>query len=407
MTRRIASLAALCMAVIAAPAHAEADKSQLGGLFGYARGTPETAMQDGFIVDAASHPEAVFESRKVKRSGPAWELPAGTPLDPSKVRYAFNGAQRTLEDYLASTRTTAMLVLKDGRIVFERYQYDRKPEDRFLSFSMAKTITAMLVGLALQDGAILGLDDTARTYVPALKDSAFGDATLRQLLSMTSGVRWNDGVMGVASSDMLQLNECHMRHRGCDSSVGLLASRRERAAAAGTRFNYSGGDAMVLGHVLRAASGVSVSEYTQRTLWSRLGAEDDAAWMVDRDGVENVFGHFAARLRDYGRLGLLMARKGATHDGTQLLPATYWTEMTSPAFEATRPRVATPYFGYGYQLWLDPKPGVFCFRGLKGQAIYVDVPKQLVVVRLAVARSDDTADSSERDYMWHGLRALF
>lgn len=239
-----------------------------------------------------------------------------------------------------------------------------------------------------------------------LKDSAYGKVTLRQLLTMTSGVKWTDEVMGTGTSDMLQLNECHMRHRGCESSLALLARYRDFAHEPGARFHYSGGDTMVLGHVLRAATGQDVATFTQERLWGRIGADDDAAWMVDKQGVENVFGHFAATMRDYGRLGVLMAGKGA-RGAEQILPDWFWAEMTAPQMTASRPRVATAYFGYGYQLWLDPKPGVFCMRGLKGQAIYVDVPKNLVVVRLAVAKSDDANDSSERDYMWHGIRAAY
>jgi CubicO group peptidase (beta-lactamase class C family) len=391
---------------LACAAHAEADKSELRSLFGYARGTPDTSMQEAFIVDAASNPEKVLASKRVARSGPAWELPRGTQIDPDKVRYAFKGQNPTLSEYLAKTRTTAMLVIKDGRIVFEKYQYDRTPDQRFLSFSMAKTVTAILVGIALEDGLILSLDDTVSSYVPQLRDSAYGKATIRQLLTMTSGVRWDDAPTR-GDSDLLQLVDCHVRHRGCESSVALLAARRELAWLPGSRFNYSGGDTMVLGHVLRAATGMDVTAFMERRLWSRLGAEGDAAWMVDRQGVENVFGHFAATLRDYGRLGLLMANRGTARGTEAILTQKYWTEMTVAQLPASQPRVATSYFGYGYQLWLDPKPGVFCFRGLRGQAIYVDVPKQLVLVRLGVARADDTADSAERDYLWHGIRALY
>jgi len=392
---------------VALCAHAEVDKSELRGPFGYARGSVDTGLQEAFIVDTASNPDKVFAAKRVARSGPVWELPLGTPIDPDKVRYAFKGANPTLSEYLAKTRTTALLVIKDGKIVFEKYQYDRKPDQRFLSFSMAKTVTAILVGIALEDGLILSLDDTAATYVPQLRDSAYGKATLRQLLTMTSGVRWDDAPTGSSSSDLLKLTDCHIRHRGCESSVALLASHREQEWTPGSRFSYSGGDTLALGHVLRAVTGQDVSAFMERRLWSRLGAEGDAAWMVDRQGVESFFGFFAATLRDYGRLGMLMANRGTARGTEAILSQRYWTEMTTAQLPASQPRVATSYFGYGYQLWLDPKPGVFCFRGLRGQSIYVDVPKQLVLVRLGVDRVDDAEGSRERDYVWHGVRALY
>jgi len=392
---------------IACGAHAEADKTELRGPFGYSRGTADTGLQEAFIVDAASNPDKVFASKRIARSGPVWELPHGTPIDPDKVKYAFKDQNRTLSQYLEKSRTTALLVIKDGKIVFEKYQYDRKPDQRFLSFSMAKTVTAILVGIALEDGLIRSLDDTAASYVPQLRDSAYGKATLRQLLTMTSGARWDDAPTGSSNSDLLKLSDCHVRHRGCESSVALLAARREQEWTPGSRFSYSGGDTMALGHVLRAVTGQDASAFTESRWWSRLGAEGDAAWMVDRQGVESFYGFFAATLRDYGRLGMLMANRGTARGTEPILTQKYWTEMTTAQLPATQPRVANFYFGYGYQLWLDPKPGVFCFRGLRGQSIYVDVPKQLVLVRLAVDRPDDAEGSRERDHMWHGIRALY
>ena len=384
-------------------ATAEIDQFALKSLFGYARGNPDTSLQDQYIVHTVSEPESVYASKPVQRSGPVWTLPLGVTLDPSSVKYTYKGKSQTLADYLDKTRTTGLLVIHDGKVIFERYQYERKPNQRYLSFSMSKSITGLLVGLALEDGSIRSLDDRVDAYLPELGGSAYAAVTIRQLLTMTSGVRWNDGVDG-GTSDMRELNECHMRHRGCAGSLALLAAKREQEHGPATRFNYSGGDTMVLGHVLRAATKRDVAAYTQERLWGPLGAEDAAAWMVDRDGVENVFGHFAARMRDYGRLGVLLANQGLGN-GRQLVSPKFLQEMTSAQFPATRPGTATGYFGYGYQLWLDPKPGVFCMRGLRGQAVYVDVSKKLVMVRLAVAKLGDRDDSPERDQLWHGLRA--
>ena len=398
---------AVALLLASASVFAQADKGVLGGgFFGYATGNPETSLQDKYIVETASNPEKIYSSKKVKRSGGVWALEAGQQIDPVALKYTFKGKTPTLAEFLENTRTTGFLIIKNGKVVFEKYQYDRKPEMRFLSFSMSKTITAILVGIALQDGHIKSLDDVVAVYVPELKDSAFGKVTIKHLLTMTSGVKWSDAVTGIDTSDMLQLNNCHMRHRGCETSLLLLGQSKEFQSEPGARFNYSGGDSMVLGHVLRAATGKDVTTYTQERLWSRIGAEQDAAWMVDKQGVENVFGHFAASMRDYGRLGQLMAQKGSAN-GEQILSKAFWTEMTTPQSVANRPYVATSYFGYGHQLWLDPKPGVFNFRGLKGQAIYVDVPKNLVMVRLGVAVSDDRNDSSERDWLWDAVRSAF
>ena len=309
---------------LSANTFAQADKAILGGgLFGYASGNPETSLQDKFIIETASNPEKIYSSKKVKRTGTAWTLEAGQQLDASALKYTFKGKSITLAEYLENTRTTGLLIIKNGKIVFEKYQYDRKPEMRFLSFSMAKSITAILIGIAQQDGHIKSLDDKVAAYVPELKESAYGKVTIRHLLTMTSGVKWNDAVTGTDTSDMLKLNNCHMRHRGCETSLSLLAQYKEFQNEPGTKFNYSGGDTMVLGHVLRAATGKDVTTFTQERLWNRIGAEGDAAWMVDKQGVENVFGHFAATLRDYGRLGLFVLEGGA---GSSRLPDG-WREL--------------------------------------------------------------------------------
>lgn len=389
------------VAFVATSACAQYDRALLGGgLFGYQTGNADTGLQDKYLVETTSNPEKVYPSKKVRRSGKVAELPAGNPLDINAISYTYKGRTATVANYLENSRTTGLLVIKDGQVLFERYQYDRKPTMRFLSFSMAKTITAMLVGIALQDGHIRSLDDMVSIYVPQLKDSAFGSVTIKHLLTMTSGVKWSDDVSGT-TSDMLVLNECHMRHRGCESSLALLAKYKERAYEPGARFNYSGGDTIVLAHVLRSATKQDLTTLTQERLWGRIGAEHDAAWMVDKHGVENAFGHFAASLRDYGRLGQLMLDGKA--NGVQVISSSYLTAMTTPTYPATRPRVATDYFGYGYQTWIDPKPGVFCMRGLKGQSIYVDRQQSLVVVRLGVGKFGDVED--ERDYVWHGIRA--
>jgi CubicO group peptidase (beta-lactamase class C family) len=398
-------LVSIALACTSAATNAQADKSLLGGgLFGYASGNVDNGLQDKYVVETASNPEKIYDSKKVRRSGNIWALPMGSQIDPDALKYTFKGTTASLTQYLDATRTTGLLIIKDGKIVFERYQYDRTPDMKFLSFSMSKTITSMLIGIALQDRHIKSLDDAVSAYVPELKASAYGKVTIRQLLTMTSGVKWDDAVAG-DNTDMVKLNECHMRHRGCESSLALLAQHKDFQSEPGSRFSYSGGDTMVLGHVLRAATKQDVTSYTQERLWSRLGAQGDAAWMIDKQGVENVFGHFAATMRDYGRLGMMMAERGRAK-GDQLVPEAYWEEMTTPLLQASKPRVATSYFGYGYQLWLDPKPGVFCFRGLRGQAIYVDVPKNLVMVRLSVARFDDPNDSSERDWLWSAVRTI-
>jgi CubicO group peptidase (beta-lactamase class C family) len=357
---------------------------------------------DPALFGLFSSPETAWRSKKIKREGEVWQLKQEQQLDPRTIAYTFKGRRYILTDYLAHTSTTALLIVKDGEVLFETYQHGCKPSNRFLSASMAKTITAMLIGIALEEGKIKSLDDTVETYVPELRGTGYGKATIRHLLTMTSGVKWEEDYVN-PDSDFGRFTECLLSGKGCASSLGFLRQFNEQANPPGSKFHYSSAGTMVLGYVLRAATKQGVTSYTQEKLWSKLGAEDDAAWMTDRDGIECVFGRFAATLRDYGRLGMLMANQGA-RETQQIVPLSYWKEMISaPPVES---RAAGSFIWYGYQLWLTPNAGVFSFVGLRGQRIQVDVKQKLVMVRLAVAGVGDTDDSLELVALWEAVRRL-
>ena len=340
-------------------------------------------------------PETGWKSKKIKRAGEVWPLQQEQQVDPAAISYTFKDHPYTLKDYLAHTRTTALLIVKEGRVLFETYQYGCKPSNRFNSASMAKTITAMLIGIALEEGKIKSLDDTAETYVPELRGAGYGKATIRHLLTMTSGVKWDEDYAN-PGSDFGRFTDCQLRSQGCPSTLGFLQQFNEQANPPGSKFYYSSAETMVLGYVLRAATKQDVTSYTQEKLWSKLGAEDDAAWMTDRYGIEMVYGWFAATLRDYGRLGMLMANQGA-RDSQQIIPLNFWREMAAPS-------AASP--GYGYQLWLTPSTGVFFFRGRGGQGIHVDVKQKLVMVRLAAYPLSETDDLFEKAVLWEAVRRL-
>jgi CubicO group peptidase (beta-lactamase class C family) len=263
---------------------------------------------------------------------------------------------------------------------------------------MAKTITAMLFGLAVKDGKIRSLDDRAQDYVPALKGSAYGETSLRALLTMSSGVAWSETY--AADDDNAKLARA-MFTPGALGAAALLRTYNTREAPEGTRFHYASSETEVLGLVLAAAIGRRLTDYASERLWKPMGAEADAQWSADRKG--DILGYccFSARLRDYARLGLLLA-----NDGGDVIPAPWVIEATSaPEGSWRAPRKATPFWGYGYQTWLIPaRSRMFALRGIHGQAIFVDPASKLVLVHTAVRlkASNDPA-ARELTTLWYAL----
>ena len=319
---------------------------------------------------------------------------------PFNFDYKFNGETATIEDYLARNPTTGLLIAKDSTILLERYQYGRRDTDRFVSQSMAKTITAMLFGVAFNDRKIRSLDDLAQDYVPAMKGSAYGETTLRSLLTMSSGVAYTEIYDG--NDDSAKFGRALMR-RGTPGAAVLLRGYNNREVPQGTRFAYAGSQTEALGLVLMAATGQSLSAYAAEKLWKPMGAEAEAVWSMDGTGKELAYCCFNARLRDYARLGLLLA-----NDGGGVLPADFVREATSAKPDSyLAPRKATPFFGYGYQTWIVPaQRRMFALRGTHGQAIFVDPLSKLVLVHTAV-RMAPRSEARELNALWYALAAKF
>ena len=319
-----------------------------------------------------------------------------------KLGYRFENQAWTLEDFLAHQRVTGLLVIKDGAVLFERYQYDRKPADRFISHSMAKSIVSLGVGMAVAEGKIASLDDLVSKYVPKLAGSAYGETTIRNVLRMSSGVKFSEAYDG--NDDLTRFVIARSR----EGSIAALREFNTREAEQGTRFHYASSETMVLTVLLHAVTGTTLSEYLTARLWQPIGAEADATWIKGADGTESGFGNFNATLRDYGRLGMMLANDGAV-GGKQIVPKDYLLDATDwhrqpPAFP---PRKATPYFGYGYQFW--PFPGEkrrFALLGVYGQSIFVDPELKLVMVVTAVAKNASVGKETlgpERDAVWRGI----
>ena len=405
---------ALLILTLLATTHglASPDEATLGKAAGYPAGKnlPQ-AYQEAHLVGSFSAMDSLAPSCSL--------APAAEPMALKKAasepafRYRFNGGQWTLDDYLQHQRATAVLVLKDGEIVAERYAYDRTPEMRMLSNSMAKTITALGLVKAQEEGLIKSFDDTAATYVPELKGTLYGETRLVNLLRMASGARY---VEDYSTQDDRARFNAQARRGGVISAARIIT---ERDAAEGPRFNYAGAQTEVLGLVLRGATSRTLCDYIDEKIWQPLGAEARATWLLNPvDQVELAQGGFNATVRDYARLGWMLANDGQA-GGQQIVSREHLLDMTDAARqpEGFRPgRMnyhGSTYAGYGYQVWLMPgSHRRFALQGVYGQAIFVDPELKLVVVHTAVGK-DASGDASgnhlgaERDALFRGIVAQY
>lgn len=400
--------ALLCaLSVVAAP-----EEDLLGKPQGYPAGHDlRQAYQPAYLVGSFS---AMDSFRPSCSMAPAAQ-PLALPQASSETRFSYRFASRqwTLDDYMAHQRATAVLVLKDGEIVAERYNYARTPDMRMLSNSMAKTVVALALGKALDDGAIHSLNDTAATYVPALAGSLYGETRLVHLLRMASGARYVEDY--TPQDDRARFNAI-LRRSG---TLQATQSITERADPEGARFNYAGAQTEVLGLVLAAATGQSLCDYVAHKIWQPLGAQAAATWLLNPvDKLEMAQGGLNATVRDYARLGWMLANDGQVQ-GQAVLPREYLLDMTDAARQPVdfRPgqmaNRGSTYFGYGFQTWLLPgSRRRFALLGVYGQAILVDPELKLVVVHTAVGQ-DAAGDASgnhlgaERDALFRGIVAQY
>ncbi len=411
--RRVFQGLALLGLVALTPLHAEPDEEHLGKHQGYPIGNAATWYGNPYRVGSWSALERVpgILSRGVARAENPSPLPRAA--QPATITYRYRNLGYTLAEYLERQRVTGLLVLKNGEIVAEHYRYGRSEGARFLSFSMAKSVTALLVGMAHARGHIGSLDDVAEKYVPALAGSGYGATTVRQLLRMSSGLTFTERYDG--HDDISRLSRATAGARGADTPIQVLRSIADRHAPAGARFVYASAETDVLGRVLAGATGRNLAELTQAWLWQPIGAEHDAYWRVSVDGQEQAYGAFNASLRDWGRLGLLLANDGRVRgaDGLQpLVPLDFLLDATDPARQppAFKPRRATPYFGYGYQFWLFPmRERSFAMQGIHGQTLFVQPASGIVLVMTSVwehaSGQQDRLPGEERDALWRGVLA--
>lgn len=381
------ALALACGGVAAAP-----DEIGYGRDDGYPAGSRDSFMAQRHMVGAFSDMARHFTVRPIK---------AGS--EPRALR-RFEGTPdlRFIDAYLDNHPATGLVVLKDGKLLYERYQYGRHGDQLMTSWSMAKTVVALAVGIAVAEGHLASIDDPLDKYEPFLARSAWKSVSIRHALNMASGARF-DETYNVPGNDISRFSRPWSRHEGSYQDVMPLWTQTE--ATPGERFKYVSADTQALAQALVKAVGRPLTDYVGEKIWAPMGAEADAQWLTDPRGMEAAYCCMNARLRDWARLGQLMADGGA-RDGKAVVPADWVEAATTVRLRDghLQPRRATPYFGYGYQVWIFPDNLGFALQGVRGQAVFVLPRLNLVMAQTAVWTPERNAElGRQRDQFWRDL----
>jgi CubicO group peptidase (beta-lactamase class C family) len=342
-----------------------------------------------YRVGAFSRFDEIYPTRRVGLAATPWRFKRSQ----TEIRYSYAGSRSSLTEYLSRNPVTGLLIALDDQILFEHYQYGRTDRDRLISQSMVKSITGILIGIAISEGAIKSVDDTPETYVPGFRGTEYGRTPIRDLLHMSSGVDFGEERDGGRDLDRLWNDMIAGSWISKKGTINSITQFNRRIAPPGTRYYYASIEPDVLGMVLHYATNKSASDYLREKVWEPIGAEADSSWLLDAEGFEVAHFGFNAVLRDYARLGRLLAHDGVW-EGRPLIPAQWMIDATTvrPSDTYLSPGKAMhPLpFGYGYLLWLLPGARrQFALVGYKGQRICIDPASKLVMVQTALEDHDE------------------
>ena len=316
------------------------------------------------------HMENLFPGNLVRRGSRVHPLPPGTPLDVPGT---------DVDAFMAAQNAAGLIVLQDGKIRLERYARGYSNAGRWTSFSVAKSFTSVLVGAAIKGGYIKSTDEPVTQYIPELAGSGYDGVTIHQLLTMTSGVKWNEDYTD-ARSDVARMF-LEPVPAGEDPTVHYMR-KLPRASAPGSKWVYKTGETNLIGVLVMRATGKPLATYLSEKVWKPYGMERDAFWMVDPSGHEVSGCCLSVSLRDYARLGQFVLE-----GGKGVVPADWIARSTRAQAD-----IGMPGYGYGYQWWTYPN-GRYGAQGIFGQTIRVDPKTRTVIVVSAAAPK-----ATDRDY---------
>lgn len=331
--------------------------------------------------------ENITKVNTISAGGKVAPLAAGKPLPlPFDV-----------DAYMARQRHAGLIIVQDGKIRLEKYALSYGPDGRWTSFSVAKSFTSTLVGAAIKDGYIKSLDDKVSQYIPGLRGSAYDDVSVRQLLTMTSGIKWNEDYTD-RNSDVA-LFDRHQADPGEDITVSYM-KRLPREAPAGTKWVYKTGETNLIGVLVSSATGKKLSDYLSEKIWKPYGMESEAIWMLGRTGHEIAGCCISARLRDYARFGEFILGGGKA-GGQDVLPVGWFPQAVTKQAD-----IGEPGHGYGFQWWTYDD-GSFAAKGIFGQGIFIDPKRKLVIASNGnwPTATDPEGVGKEREDMYRAVQA--
>ena len=337
-------------------------------------------------------PERDAAFRQMEKVSPTHTIPAGGKVHKFLKGAPLNLAGFDLDAHMTSQRVAGLIVIHNNKIRLEKYGLGFDATSRWTSFSVAKSFTSSLVGAALRDGALKSLDDKVTAYIPGLKGSAYDDVTVRQLLTMTSGVMWNEDYTD-PKSDVALFNQ-QQPEPGMDITVSYM-KRLPREAPAGSKWLYKTGETNLIGVLVSQATGKTLSQYLSEKIWKPYGMEQDGVWMVGSTNHEISGCCISATLRDYARIGQFIL-EGGKAGGKQVLADGWIAQATTRQAD-----IGVPGRGYGYQWWTYDD-GAFAAQGIFGQSIYVDPKRKLVI-----ATSGDWPTATDRKVLQPAREGFF
>lgn len=316
----------------------------------------------------------IFASNRVEKADSCWDFPASTH---------FNTYEMTKEesDFMDEMQTVSFLVIQSDSILYEEYRDGWTPETLSNIFSATKSIVGLLVGIAHQEGYIESLDDKVGKYLPEFNEGDKSKITVRNLLTMSSGLNWDETYTALIS----KTTEAYY-----GNNIRDLVMNLEPVEEPGVRYSYKSGDTQLLSFVLEAAIPVTISEYAEEKLWKPIQTGNDALWNLDREGGdEKTYCCFNTTARDLAHLGRLVLHHG-NWNGRQVIAEEYVQEAISPASYLENEFGDGPLDYYGFQIWVVHYKGLTfpAFRGLGGQYLFMIPQKNAIVVRLGHKRSD-------------------
>lgn len=376
MRRTLVAVALACTSACGAILDHEAVYPHEREPIGSVRESYDGALSDSLAVSTFRNIHRLFPTRTVARGGVRRGL-VPSAFSAANVRFTVGDSTFDLTRYMERNRVTGLLVLLDGRVALERFRMGNGPRTRWMSMSIAKSVTSTLIGAAIHDGHIRSVDDSVTRYVPALAGTAYEGVSIRDVLMMSSGVRWTETYTD-PTSDRRRLLDAQIAQR--PGGVLAVMASLPRAAAPGTMHTYSTGETQVLAEVLRGAVHRPLAEYLSERIWVPAGMDHEALWWLDSpDGTEIGGSGLSATLRDYARFGQFILDEGIV-GGDTILPPGWVAEATSPKTL----RDGTP-LDYGHMWWPSTtvqgrRDGAFAAQGIHGQWVHVNPAARVVIV---------------------------